>query len=93
MPTTSATVIGSDTSSANRSRQIAPARASDAAERHTLSMADTDIQQHINTLIEEEHQLRSSVGAGELSPTEEQQLLRQVETELDRCWDLLRARR
>lgn len=56
-------------------------------------MADTDIQQHINTLIEEEHQLRSSVGAGELSPTEEQQRLRQVETELDRCWDLLRARR
>ena len=54
---------------------------------------DIDIQQHIQTLIDEEHSLRSSLAGGEISVTEENERLRRVEVELDRCWDLLRQRR
>lgn len=54
---------------------------------------DIDIQQHIQTLIDEEHSLRSRLAGGEISVTEENERLRRVEVELDRCWDLLRQRR
>lgn len=54
---------------------------------------DIDIQQHIQTLINEEHSLRSRLTDGEISVTEENERLRRVEVELDRCWDLLRQRR
>lgn len=60
---------------------------------HTRTMADTDIQQHISELIAEEHELRERVSSGAISPSDEQGRLRRLETELDRCWDLLRARR
>ena len=39
-------------------------------------MADVDIQHHIKSLIDEEHDR-----------------LRDIEVELDQCWDLLRQRR
>lgn len=42
-------------------------------------MADTDIQDRIGELIEEEHQLREQVVQGELSPGEESERLRNVE--------------
>ncbi|QGN58453.1 DUF2630 family protein [Nostocoides sp. HKS02] len=54
---------------------------------------DIDIQQRIRDLIDEEHGLRSRLGAGEISVEEENQRLRNVEVELDQCWDLLRQRR
>ena len=54
---------------------------------------DIDIQQHIKGLIDEEHGLRSKLGAGEISVDEENQRLRSIEVELDQCWDLLRQRR
>ena len=54
---------------------------------------DIDIQHHIKGLIDEEHGLRSSLGAGEISVEEENQRLRTIEVELDQCWDLLRQRR
>ncbi|HEV7196352.1 MAG TPA: DUF2630 family protein [Pedococcus sp.] len=54
---------------------------------------DTDIQQRIRDLIDEEHGLRSSLATGEISVEEENQRLRHVEVELDQCWDLLRQRR
>lgn len=54
---------------------------------------DIDIQQHIKGLIDEEHGLRSKLGAGEISVEEENQRLRTLEVELDQCWDLLRQRR
>ena len=54
---------------------------------------DIDIQQHIKGLIDEEHGLRSKLGAGEISVEEENQRLRSIEVELDQCWDLLRQRR
>ena len=54
---------------------------------------DIDIQQHIKGLIDEEHGLRTQLGAGEISVEEENQRLRTIEVELDQCWDLLRQRR
>jgi hypothetical protein len=54
---------------------------------------DIDIQARIKGLIEEEHGLRSQLGAGEISVEEENQRLRTIEVELDQCWDLLRQRR
>jgi len=54
---------------------------------------DIDIQARIKGLIEEEHGLRSQLGAGEISVEEENQRLRSIEVELDQCWDLLRQRR
>jgi predicted nuclease with TOPRIM domain len=54
---------------------------------------DTDIQQRIRNLIDEEHGLRSRLATGEISVEEENQRLRHVEVELDQCWDLLRQRR
>ena len=56
-------------------------------------MADPDIQQHIRSLIDEEHRLRSSLGSGDITPGEEHERLRDLEVELDQCWDLLRQRR
>jgi hypothetical protein len=52
-------------------------------------MSDKSILDHINTLIDEEHHLRSGHG---MAPEEEKRL-KQVEVELDQCWDLLRQRR
>ena len=51
-----------------------------------MSTPDEDVFTRINGLVEEEHQLRSStdVDAGRL---------RQLEEQLDQCWDLLRQRR
>lgn len=56
-------------------------------------MADFDIREHINGLIDEEHRLRGQVERGELAPGEERERLRQLEAQLDQCWDLLRQRR
>ena len=56
-------------------------------------MADVDIQQHIKSLIDEEHQLREALSDGDISPGEEHERLRGIEVELDQCWDLLRQRR
>jgi hypothetical protein len=59
-------------------------------------MSDESIAARIERLVAEEHQLRSreevdSKNAGQLQ--EDQERLRAVEVELDRCWDLLRQRR
>ena len=54
---------------------------------------DVNIQDHIGALIDEEHQLRSALAQGAITPADEQARLRSVEVELDQCWDLLRQRR
>jgi len=59
-------------------------------------MSDESIAARIETLVAEEHQLRSreetdSADANALE--DERKRLRAVEVELDRCWDLLRQRR
>lgn len=54
---------------------------------------DVDIQQHIKSLIDEEHQLRDALQQGRISASDEQDRLGRLEVELDQCWDLLRQRR
>jgi hypothetical protein len=51
-------------------------------------MSDQSILAHISSLIDEEHKLRSADAAQESA-----QRLKQLEVELDQCWDLLRQRR
>lgn len=50
---------------------------------------DQSILSHISALVDEEHRLR----AGGTPDDEALKRLRQVEEELDQCWDLLRQRR
>ena len=56
------------------------------------AMDDTTIHQHITDLVATERSLREKLGRGEITADEEHQRLAQVETELDRLWDLLRQR-
>lgn len=53
---------------------------------------DKSIHQNITELIAEEHDLRSKLGAGEISREEENARLREIGVSLDQCWDLLRQR-
>ncbi|HEY0755789.1 MAG TPA: DUF2630 family protein [Ktedonobacteraceae bacterium] len=55
-------------------------------------MNDPDILKHISELVNEEHQLTQQVHQGGLSE-DEQERMRQLEINLDQCWDLLRQRR
>lgn len=56
-------------------------------------MSDKDVLQHIDELVAEEHELRArSVGQSGLSDAEHGRL-RDLEVQLDQCWDLLRQRR
>lgn len=56
-------------------------------------MDERSILGRISDLIEEEHNLRTGVQAGQISTDEEHDRLRDVEQQLDQCWDLLRRRR
>jgi hypothetical protein len=59
-------------------------------------MSDETITARIERLVGEEHELRSreQADSGEIELLEsDQERLRAVEIELDRCWDLLRQRR
>jgi hypothetical protein len=47
----------------------------------------------INELVAEEKALREQLQHGKISESEENKRLRQLEIELDQCWDLLRQRR
>jgi hypothetical protein len=53
------------------------------------AMQDKTILEHINELVEEEKRLRAE--ASQLG--ENVQRVRQIEEQLDQCWDLLRQRR
>ena len=52
-------------------------------------MSDKSILQHITELVDEEHKLRDAAAA----PQQNDARLKQVQEELDQCWDLLRQRR
>lgn len=54
---------------------------------------DSDALTHIRDLVAEEKELRSQLQHRDISQSEEHERLRQVEIELDQCWDLLRQRR
>ncbi|MFC8227450.1 DUF2630 family protein [Streptomyces sp. NPDC057287] len=56
-------------------------------------MADQDIFENIDGLIAEEHALRARSTAELGLSSEERSRLREVEVQLDQCWDLLRRRR
>ena len=56
-------------------------------------MTDNDALSRINALVAEEKALREQLQHGEISESEENKRLRQLEIELDQCWDLLRQRR
>ena len=59
-------------------------------------MSDETITARIESLVNEEHALRAreeSDAADDDALEADQQRLRDVEIELDRCWDLLRQRR
>ena len=56
-------------------------------------MTDNDALSRINDLVAEEKALREQLQHGEISESEEHARLRQLEIELDQCWDLLRQRR
>jgi Protein of unknown function (DUF2630) len=55
------------------------------------TMTDEDVHQRIDELVAEEHRLeRAHIGQA-LSEAERQRL-KDLEVQLDRCWDLLRQR-
>ena len=59
-------------------------------------MSDESITARIERLVSEEHELRTreqADNANDDALEADQQRLRDVEVELDRCWDLLRQRR
>jgi predicted nuclease with TOPRIM domain len=55
-------------------------------------MSDGSIRERISELVHEEHTLRDRLSSGQISPAEEHARLRDLEAELDQCWDLLRQR-
>jgi len=55
-------------------------------------MKDTEIRDHIEHLISEEHRLLDHGERGTLSPDDHQRL-ESIEVQLDQYWDLLRQRR
>lgn len=54
---------------------------------------ETDALSRIHDLVAQEKALREQLQHGDITASEEHERLRQVETELDQCWDLLRQRR
>ena len=59
-------------------------------------MSDESIAAHIESLVAEEHELRGREQSDSNAPDlleADQERLRAVQIELDRCWDLLRQRR
>lgn len=56
-------------------------------------MDEKSILDTINSLVDEEHRLRTSAQQGEITSDEERGRLRKLEESLDQCWDLLRRRR
>ena len=55
-------------------------------------MADEDVIIRINDLAHEEHQLFEKESEGKAS-TRERERLKEIEVQLDQCWDLLHQRR
>jgi hypothetical protein len=56
-------------------------------------MEDTNVLAQINALVHEEHTLREQAQQGQIDDETEHERLRELEVQLDQCWDLLRQRR
>ena len=55
--------------------------------------SDPRIHERISGLIAEERALREQLAQRQISEDEEHARLKEVEVQLDQCWDLLRQRR
>jgi hypothetical protein len=55
-------------------------------------MEDRSLLDRINELVEEEHRLERNAQGEGLGDTQKQRL-RDIEVQLDQCWDLMRQRR
>lgn len=53
---------------------------------------DEGVHAQISSLVSQERVLRDQLQAGEIEPAEEKERLRDIEIQLDQCWDLLRQR-
>jgi hypothetical protein len=53
---------------------------------------DQGIHAQISELVNQEHELRTKLQEHEIAPDEERARLRDLEVQLDQCWDLLRQR-
>lgn len=53
---------------------------------------DEEIHAQISDLVAQERELRAQLQAGEIDRADEQALLRDLEVQIDQCWDLLRQR-
>jgi hypothetical protein len=53
---------------------------------------DQDLRARISALVAEEHELRAKRSAGTIGGDQERTRLKDIEAELDQCWDLLRQR-
>ncbi|QYC39795.1 hypothetical protein Nocox_10880 [Nonomuraea coxensis DSM 45129] len=56
-------------------------------------MRDDEILTRISALVDEERVLRDKLSAGEVTTDDEHNRVKELETALDQCWDLLRQRR
>ena len=56
-------------------------------------MDDAGLLDQINALVHEERTLREQAEAGQIDGEAEHARLRELEVQLDQCWDLLRQRR
>ncbi|MEV0623311.1 DUF2630 family protein [Nonomuraea sp. NPDC050404] len=56
-------------------------------------MRDDEILTRISALVTEEHELRGRLSKGEVTSEAEHARVKELETALDQCWDLLRQRR
>jgi hypothetical protein len=55
-----------------------------------MAESNANLHRHINELIDEEHRLRAN--EDDVADAERRRRLEELETELDRAWDLLRQR-
>lgn len=55
--------------------------------------SDDGIHTQISDLVARERALREQLQGGEIDSAEEHQRLRELEIQLDQCWDLLRQRK
>ncbi|MFJ1792274.1 DUF2630 family protein [Kitasatospora griseola] len=55
--------------------------------------ADRRILDRISDMVETERKLRAALVAGRIDQSTEQRELKDLEEQLDQCWDLLRQRR
>ncbi|MFJ5880166.1 DUF2630 family protein [Kitasatospora cineracea] len=62
-------------------------------EQRTEGGADRRILERIGEMVEAERDLRAALAEGRIDQSTEHRELKDIEEQLDQCWDLLRQRR